>query len=296
MSDTLIEKNAKPMIRPVAIAMNPKEANEAEGVTIRRTIGSEQMVVLDPFLLLDHLYVAPTGEAKSVGFPRHPHRGIETLTYVFTGSVRHKDSLGNDDGISDGGAQWMTAGSGIFHEEMLQSGANGNEGLQIWFNLPAAAKFIPPAYYPATGSDVPTITTESGAKVSVVAGNFDGIEGPFAGIAVKPTYLHIALPKGASIALPAPVSETTIAYVYRGTMTFGNAENPKEINAPQLAVFGEGDTVHASAATDDAAFVFVSARPNNEPIVQYRSLVLNTITQMQQALTDIEQGTFVKGK
>src|SRR5579871_3434407 len=150
--------------RSVGIVMDPKEANEAAGVTIRRTIGGERLVLLDPFLLLDHLTVAANeGGVSSVGFPRHPHRGIETLTYVFAGHVHHRDSLGNDSRVGAHGSQWMTAGGGIFHEEMLEIGADGCEAQQIWFNLPAAQKMIRPGYVAAHGADIPTAELEGGA-------------------------------------------------------------------------------------------------------------------------------------
>ncbi len=280
--------------RPVGIVMDPTKADEAEGVTIRRTVGSERLIYLDPFLLLDHLHVAPADETRSVGFPRHPHRGIETLTVVYAGRVHHRDSLGNDDGIGAGGSQWMTAGGGIFHAEMLEVGPEGNEALQLWFNLPAAEKMKPAAYRAAGGEGVPTVELPGGGSVRVVAGAFGGKAGAFEGIAVRPTVLDVTLPAGATAELPAPEGESTFAYLLHGRATFGNGA--KEAASPQLVIFDEqgGDVVRATA-TEDARLLFVSARPLREPVLQYRSLVMNNVGQMRQALADIEAGTFAPG-
>jgi redox-sensitive bicupin YhaK (pirin superfamily) len=284
--------------RPVAFVADPTAAEEAEGVTIRRTVGGERLVLLDPYLLLDHLYAPAGTEPRAVGFPRHPHRGIETLTYVFTGGkVHHRDSLGNDDAIGAGGSQWMTAGGGIFHEEMLEAAPGEEvEALQIWFNLPAAEKMKRPAYQAAKDGDVPEVALPGGASVRVVSGTVGGATGPFTGIAVRPTYVDVRLPAGASVELPAPAGETAFAYVVRGGVTFGDGAGAKAAAGPQLAVFGTGgDTVRATASGDgEARFVFVSARPLNEPVLQYRSLVLNTVDQVREALKDIENGTFAK--
>jgi hypothetical protein len=174
-------------VRRVGIVMDPKEVHEAKNVNIRRTIGGEQLVLLDPILLLDYLHVPPSQTAHTVGFPWHPHRGIETLTYVIQGRVHHKDSLGNDDGVTSRGSQWMTAGGGIFHEEMLEPGTDGCEALQIWFNLPACGKMKRPAYAAARGADMAQVALPGGATAHVIAGSLGGADGPFSGIAVQPT-------------------------------------------------------------------------------------------------------------
>lgn len=282
--------------RPVGIVMDPTQADEAEGVTIRRTVGSERLIYLDPFLLLDHLHVAPADETRSVGFPRHPHRGIETLTVVYAGRVHHRDSLGNDDGIGAGGSQWMTAGGGIFHAEMLEVGPEGNEALQLWFNLPAAEKRKPAAYRAAVAEGVPAVDLPGGGSARVIAGSFEGTAGAFDGIAVRPTVLDVALPAGATVELPAPEGESTVAYLLRGRATFGEGGGAKEAKAPQLVIFDEqgGSGVRATTA-EDSHLLFVSARPLREPVLQYRSLVMNTVGEIRQALADIEAGTFAPG-
>jgi len=281
-----------PSPRPVGIVVEPLEEREGEGVLIRRTVGSARLALLDPYLLLDHVTVTP-GDRESVGFPRHPHRGIETLSCVVAGRVRHTDSIGNDDAIGADESQWMTAGGGIFHSEMLQVGPEGNEMIQLWFNLPAAQKMIPPKYRAARTREIPVVEPVGGSQVRVIAGTFAGVAGPFAGIAVAPTVLDITLPTGAAVTLPAPTGEITAAYVYRGAATFG-AEG-KEAGAGRLVIFADGDGVTARAAdTAGARFLFVSARPLREPVLQYRSLVMNTVDEMKQALDELEKGTFAK--
>ena len=280
--------------RSVGIVMEPKEAAEAEGVLIRRTIGSERLVLLDPFLLLDHLTVPPGSDASDgVGFPRHPHRGIETLTYVLSGRVHHKDSKGNDSSVSAGGAQWMTAGAGIFHEEYLEPHQDGCEALQIWFNLPASEKMKPAGYRPAQAAEVPEAVLEGGVTVRVIAGAFEGKVGPLQGVAVNPTYLDVHLPAGTSITLPAPQGKTAFAYLYRGQAGFGEGDGVKGTLAARLVIFCDGEGVQAMAPdSEDAHFIFVTAQPLREPVLQYRSLVMNTVEEMKQALDDLEQGTF----
>ncbi len=281
-------------VRSIGIVMEPKEAAEAEGVLIRRTIGSEQLVLLDPLLLLDHLTVPPSSDAaQGIGFPRHPHRGIETLTYVLAGHVHHKDSRGNDSGVGALGAQWMTAGRGIFHEEYLEPGESGCEALQIWFNLPAADKMKPATYHPAQADDIPEVALEGGATVRVAAGVFAGKTGPLQGIAVAPTYLDVHLPAGATVTLPAQQGDTALAYLYRGQAVFGVGDAAKPVAAARLIVFCDGDEVQVTASAEEAArFIFVAARPLREPVLQYRSLVMNTVEEMKQALDDLQNGTF----
>lgn len=285
--------------RQVGIVMTPTEAHEAKGVIINRTIGSEKLVLLDPFLLLDHLTVADAapvpesgGEGNETGFPRHPHRGIETLTYVFAGKMGHKDSLGNEETVAAGETQFMTAGAGIFHEEKPSPDAEGvHESLQLWLNLPAASKAIPATYRAAHNAEVPEVHTASGATVRVVAGVFGGATGPLDTIAVHPTYLDVHLPAGSSVSIPAPDGEAAFAYVYQGEPAFGDEHTPTI--APNLAIFVEGgDTVTATAGIGGARFVFACAKPLGEPVLQYRSLVLSDVTQMKRALDDLKGGTF----
>lgn len=283
-------------VRSVGIVMDPKEEHEGEGVLIRRTVGSERLVLLDPILLLDHLTVPPSSDAaQGIGFPRHPHRGIETLTYVLAGHVHHKDSRGNDSGVGALGTQWMTAGRGIFHEEYLEPGETGCEALQIWFNLPAAEKMKPAGYLPGQAAEIPEVVLENGATVRIVAGVFEGLTGPMRGIAVDPTYLDVHLPAGAAVTLPAKQGETAMAYLYRGQASFGSGSEAKPVAAAHLVVLCDGESIEVTASAEEAArFILVTARPLNEPVLQYRSLVMNTVEEMKQALEDLQNDTFDK--
>lgn len=282
-------------IRTLALIAEPTRAAEAEGVTILRALGSERLILLDPFLLLDHLTVAPA-EAPYLGFPRHPHRGIETLTFVVDGWVKHRDSLGSDSQVEVGGVQWMRAGGGIFHEEYLQAGSTGSEALQVWFNLPAAQKLTPAEYLAVEASALPELTLPGGARVSVVAGALDGVQGPVSRTGIQVTYLVVTLPAGASVTLPAPRSQTAFAYIYRGSVHFGE----RTVTAGHLAIFAdepivepEADVVVATAAHDtEARFIFLRATPLREPVFQYRSSVMNTVSELGQVADDLANGTF----
>jgi hypothetical protein len=298
MSSWLSSKIKKMSTRTLALIAEPTVAAEAIGVTILRSLGSERLVLLDPFLLLDHLTVAPATE-PSLGFPRHPHRGIETLTYVVEGWVRHRDSLGSDSQVEAGGAQWMRAGSGIFHEEYLRAGEFGSEALQVWFNLPASEKMTPPAYQAVSAAELPQVTLPGGAVVTVLAGELAGVQGPIAGTGIGATYLAVTLPAGVSISLPAPRSQTAFVYVYRGLVLFGEREVPSGrlgIFADEEAPDGEAETIIATApVAAETRFIFVCAAPLREPILQYRSSVMNTVSQMGQVISDLENGTFTAG-
>jgi len=207
--------------------------------------------------------------------------------------VHHKDSRGNDSGVGAHGAQWMTAGRGIFHEEYLEPGESGCEALQIWFNLPAAEKMKPASYRPAQADEIPEVELAGGASVRVVAGVFEGKTGPLQGVAVDPTYLDVHLPAGVSVTLPTRQGETALAYLYRGQAIFGTGEEARPAAAARLIVLCDGGGVQVTASAEEAArFIFVTARPLGEPVLQYRSLVMNTVEEMKQALDDLQNGTF----
>lgn len=282
-------------IRPIALVADPKEAAEAEGVTILRAIGGERLILLDPFLLLDHLVVAPSSQPE-LGFPRHPHRGIETLTYVVDGWVHHRDSLGNDSRVGAGGAQWMRAGRGIFHEEFLRAGEQGSEALQVWFNLPATEK-LTPATYQAVGADqLPVVALPGGATVTVLAGEHAGATGPLTETGIGVTYLALTLPPGSTATIPAPRTRTAFAYVYRGRVACGATE----VSSGRLAIFADApiespendELALENPGTTEARCIVLLADPLREPIFQYRSSVMNTASQIGEAIADLERGTF----
>lgn len=266
--------------------MSPVESDEAPGVRLRRTIGSDKLILLDPFLLLDHMSVA-AGQVEELGFPLHPHRGIETLTWVVEGFVTHGDSMGNEDQIGPRESQWMTAGAGLFHSEKITSGENGHEGLQLWLNLPAERKFLPPHYRAARTEEIPVVALPEGGELRVVAGELLGVRGPFQEIAVQPVVAEVTLPEGASVTLPIPSGWNAFAYILSGTARFG--EDAVEAAYGHLVLLCDGDTLTVSGPT---RFLLAAAKPLNEPVLQYRSLVLNTVDQMAQALKDLENGTF----
>lgn len=271
----------------IAFVALPIEAAEAEGVRIRRSIGSERLIMLDPFLLLDHLTV-PAGEgSESVGFPRHPHRGIETLTIVLRGQVNHRDSIGNDDTISAGDVQWMTAGAGIWHSEMLVGHADGNDSIQLWFNLPASRKFVSAGYLAKSATEIPVVDIPGGS-VRVIAGEYAGVIGALEGIAVDPLVLHIQLSPGARVLIPVPAGYSGGAYAARGG--FGSGD--RILEEAQLGVLGSAGEVEIRALESSVDVVLFAAKPLNEPVMQYRSVVLNTADQMAEAVDQIAAGTF----
>lgn len=272
--------------RSVAFVATPTEAAEAPGVTILRSIGSDRMVLLDPLLLMDHLTLVPSAGNAPVGFPRHPHRGIETLTYVFRGRVQHRDSLGNQSAVGPGGTQWMTAGDGIWHEEMLVPEGEGTEALQVWFSLPLNEKRKPAGYLAAQAPEVPEVRRE-GALIRVVCGEFGGQRGPVDGIAVQPLYLDVQLSGGTSVEIPVPSGDLTVAYVARGSVVFGD----QTITSGHLVTFATGDSVVATSEAE-SRFILISAAPLNEPVVQYRSFVMNTVDDIGETLRMIADGTF----
>lgn len=271
--------------RPAAIIFAPTTADEAKGVTIRRVIGGERMAIFDPVMLLDHASIA--ADSETVGFPRHPHRGIETLSYVIAGEVGHKDSIGNESVVGPGGTQWMTAGNGIWHEEMMKPGTEGAEMLQLWFSLPRAQKRTPASYLGGPAETVPEVTKAS-AVVRVVAGEFEETKGLFQGIAVDPTVLDVTLHANSTLEIATEFTHATFAYVIRGSAISGG----KTVSAPEAIVFGDGDYVSLTAGAEGARFLFVTAKPLHEPILQYRSFVMNTVDDIRETVDMIHNGTF----
>ena len=274
--------------RTVAFAFAPTQADEAKGVTIRRSIGGERLAILDPFMLLDHASIAPGTE--TVGFPRHPHRGIETLSYVLRGRVGHKDSMGKEGEVGPGGTQWMTAGNGIYHEEMLLPEADGAEFLQLWFSLPRTQKRIAPGYLGVAGADVPEVN-QSGVTIRVVSGQVGEVLGAFTQIATKPTVVDLLLEPNSTLDLPCDPQESGFAYLVSGSIELDG----RTLSGTQMAVLTNGDRLQMSAGAEGARVFYVSAKPLNEPIIQYRSFVMNTIEDIHETVAMIEAGTFANG-
>jgi len=277
--------------RGVARIIEPQQVIEGAGVRLKRSIGTRALDYLDPFLLLDH-FASKDATDYQAGFPLHPHRGIETVTYVLSGVVNHQDTLGNSGSIGAGDVQWMTAGGGIMHEEMPQVRAEGINGFQLWVNLPARLKMTRPRYQEIRSSDIPLIELDGGAKVRVITGSIDGASGPVSGIAADPTYLDVSIPAHSQFKHQIDRGHTAFAYVFEGGATFAGDSN--EIEHTRLVVWDDGDFVRVTTAESSVRFLLVSGKPLGEPIARYGPFVMNTKEEIEQALADLRHGTFVR--
>jgi redox-sensitive bicupin YhaK (pirin superfamily) len=283
------------MPRRIEAVIEPQKVIEGAGVRLKRSIGTPALDYLDPFLLLDHFESKDPGDYQA-GFPLHPHRGIETVTYVLAGEVRHKDTLGNSGSIGAGDVQWMTAGRGIMHEEMPQVRPEGIAGFQLWVNLPARLKMIAPRYQDVRSATIPEIVAEGGTRIRVITGRVGDTAGPVAGIAADPVYLDVQVPAHATFTHPVPRGHAAFAYLFDGTAQFvadGQKDDPM-VPHPRLVVLSEGDLVRVATQENPARFLLVSGKPLREPIARYGPYVMNTREEIEQALRDLRQGTFVK--
>jgi redox-sensitive bicupin YhaK (pirin superfamily) len=283
-----------PSPRTVIRQILPEPTMEGAGVKLNRLIAGRQLDWLDPFLLLDHFGSDdPSDYVK--GFPMHPHRGIETVTYLLDGEVDHRDTTGSHGTIRAGGVQWMTAGGGLLHEEMPRKVAGRLDGFQLWVNLPARLKMSRPRYQEFDASQIPTVQRDDGTVIKVIAGETDGVRGAVGEIAMQPTYLDVQLAPGARFDQPIPAGHAAFAYVYRGAGQFGldASGTGTKIAAPRLAILGEGDTFGALAGPDGARFLLVSGAPTRESIARYGPFVMNTREELVQAINDLNNGTFV---
>ena len=280
--------------RRVELVFDPQPVVEGAGVKLKRSIGLASLNYLDPFLLLDHFGSTDAADYKA-GFPLHPHRGIETVTYLLKGEVRHRDTMGNSGSIGPGDVQWMTAAGGLMHEEMPQVRPEGIDGFQLWVNLPAKLKMTRPRYQNIGAAQIPEVKAEGGATVRVIAGKVNSVEGAVSGIAADPTYLDVALPAGKTFTHDIQRGHTAFAYVYEGAPTFDAADGDagETVEALALVVFGDGDFVRVNAGESSVRFLLVSGAPLNEQIARYGPFVMNTREEIQQALRDLQEGTFV---
>jgi redox-sensitive bicupin YhaK (pirin superfamily) len=276
--------------RKIANVIETQAVVEGAGVRLRRSIGTRALDYLDPFLLLDHFASKNPADYKA-GFPLHPHRRIETVTYLLAGAVRHKDTLGNSGEIGAGDLQWMTAGRGIMHEEMPQVRPEGVAGFQLWVNLPAKLKMDPPRYQNISAKEIPEVQRDGHATIRVLAGAIDGVAGPISGIAADPTYLDVSVSPRASFVQPIPRGHAAFAYLFEGEAKFG-VEDRVTVKQPKLIVWSDGDTIEVRTDENPARFLLVSGKPLNEPIARYGPFVMNTREEIEQTLREIEQGTF----
>ena len=283
---------------------------EGAGVHLRRAFGFGDPTEFDPFLLLDDFRNDNPNEYLA-GFPWHPHRGIETITYVLSGNVDHGDSLGNQGTLGSGDVQWMTAGRGILHQEMPEGDARGRmHGFQLWANLPASLKMTAPRYQDVKGKDIPEVTEDDGTRVRVVCGEFWGAKGPVEGVAADPRYLDIWVPPGTRRVLPVETTRHAFAYVFEGSGTFRDASAPRAVKTDHvgdptpgsvddvgnrtLVLFDRGDEVVVQAGERGIRFLLVSGRPLEEPVAWYGPIVMNTQNELRQAVAELRNGTFIK--
>ena len=281
--------------REVQQLITPQVTSDGAGVRLMRSIATQTLDYLDPFLLFDH-FGSADAEDYIAGFPMHPHRGIETVTYMLAGEINHRDSIGNAGTIGPGDIQWMTAGRGILHEEMPKTRQGRMEGFQLWVNLPARDKMMAPRYRDVLMDQVPVVERDGGGTIRVVAGEVDGVRGPVQDVIVDPTYLDITLPANTSFSHPTPSGHTVFAYVFEGQAGFGQFTNGAAANptAPQLVVFGDGEPIQVRTQTRPARFLLVMGQPLGEPIARYGPFVMNTWEEIQQTLREIRAGTFAK--
>jgi redox-sensitive bicupin YhaK (pirin superfamily) len=274
--------------RKIAQIITPQAVVEGAGVRLKRSIGTRALDYLDPFLLLDHFQSTNAADYQA-GFPLHPHRGIETVTYLLSGAVRHRDTLGNSGEIQAGDIQWMTAGRGIMHEEMPQVRPEGVAGFQL-VNLPAKLKMTAPRYQNIAAAEIPVVRTHA-ATIRVIAGTLEGITGPVTGIAADPSYLDVEVLPGATFVHPVPAGHAVFAYVFQGVAKFG-AKERRSIEQPKLLVWSDGEMLEVKAEETPVRFLLVSGEPLRESIARYGPFVMNTREEITQTLREIEQGTF----
>ncbi|HMK93543.1 MAG TPA: pirin family protein [Thermoleophilia bacterium] len=280
-------------VRSIAKVVEPQQVLEGAGVRLRRSIGGWDLDYLDPFLLLDHFDSDDPADYRA-GFPLHPHRGIETVTYMLSGHVDHKDTLGNAGTIGPGDLQWMTSGGGIMHEEMPRVEPGRNNGFQLWVNMPAELKMSEPRYRDVSAATVPVVERPDGTTVRVIAGTVEGVQGPVAALYADPEYLDVSLAPGATADLPVAAGHNAFAYAFEGGGWFGpGAGDDAPLPAPRLVVLGDGELVRAEAGDAGLRFLLVSGAPLGEPVARYGPFVMNTRAELQQALDDLRAGTFV---
>jgi len=297
-------------IRPIRRLIQSKPTMEGAGVRLRRAFGFGNTSDFDPFLLLDD-FRNERPEDYLAGFPWHPHRGIETITYVLAGTVEHGDSMGNKGVISSGDVQWMTAGRGIVHQEMPKGDPAGRmHGFQLWANLPASLKMMAPRYQELKAKDIPVLKEDDGTEIRIVCGDYRGKRGPVEGVAADPNYFDITVPAGKRKTLAVETTRHAFAYVFGGGGKVCNASHPLDVPTEaagwadthppataenrSLVLFDRGDEVTVEAGEEGMRFLLISGKPLNEPVAWYGPIVMNTQDELQTAIKELRNGTFIK--
>ncbi|MDX2152306.1 MAG: pirin family protein [Bryobacteraceae bacterium] len=297
-------------LRPVREVIRTRPTREGAGVRLERAFGFGKTKDFDPFLLLDD-FRNDDPEHYRAGFPWHPHRGIETITYVLAGTVEHGDSLGNRGAISAGDVQWMTAGSGIMHQEMPRGDGQGRmHGFQLWANLPSSLKMTSPRYQDIPSAVIPEVTDDDGTRARIICGEFWGQRGPVEGVAADPHYVDISVPPGHKKRLKVETTRNAFAYVFAGSGTFRGASEPRAVLTEQaaapdaapvydvrnhnLVLFDRGDEVVVQAGPEGIRFLLVSGKPLEEPVAWYGPIVMNTQAELRQAVQELNDGTFIR--
>jgi quercetin 2,3-dioxygenase len=297
-------------LRPVKRMIRTQPTMEGAGVRLQRAFGFGQQNDYDPFLLLDD-FRNENPDDYMAGFPWHPHRGIETITYVLAGSVEHQDSLGNKGRMTDGDVQWMTAGSGILHQEMPKGDPKGRmHGFQLWANLPSSLKMTDPRYQDIPSSAIPEVTEDDGTRARIISGEFWGKRGPVEGVAADPSYVDITVPAAQRKRIKVETTRNAFAYVFAGSGTFRDASAPRAVltdnvakptAAPvydatnhSLVLFDSGDEISVQAGDEGIRFLLVSGKPIEEPVAWYGPIVMNTEEQLRQAIGELHNGGFIK--
>jgi redox-sensitive bicupin YhaK (pirin superfamily) len=306
-------------LRAIKSVSESQPAVEGAGVHLRRAFGFGETSAFDPFLLFDD-FRNDRPQDFQAGFPWHPHRGIETITYVLAGTVDHGDSLGNNGSLGAGDVQWMTAGSGIIHQEMPKGDLAGRmHGFQLWANLPRALKMTDPRYQDVKAADIPTVTDDDGTHVRIICGAFWGQRGPVEGVAADPRYLDISVPPGKRRRIEVPLNANAFAYVFAGSGTFRDASDPQAVATEivgeanpgpgnpesskadldlvtnrSLVLFDRGDEIVVQAGGEGIRFLLVSGKPLEEPVAWRGPIVMNTNWELQQAYAELRAGTFIK--
>jgi hypothetical protein len=297
-------------LRSVKQILETKPTVEGAGVKLQRAFGFGKTAEFDPFLLLDD-FRSDNPADYVAGFPWHPHRGIETITYVLAGEVAHGDSLGNKGSMTAGDVQWMTAGSGILHQEMPKGDSLGRmHGFQLWANLPAALKMTAPRYQDIPAAAIPEVTEDDGSRARIICGEFWGKKGPVEGVAADPRYVDISVPPGKRKRIQVETTRNAFAYVFAGAGTFRYASTPRAVltesavdpNATpvydaknhSLVLFDQGDEIVVQAGPEGIRFLLVSGKPLEEPVAWYGPIVMNTDAELRQAMSELQNGTFIR--